>query len=62
MKKLVDFLSDDVRQHGGSASEIINLHGHLMQVTVCQVPWGLLVLKQEVTMLEAIGWWFAPPE
>lgn len=58
---MIEFLSNDVRQFGGSASEIINLHGHLMQVTVCQVPWGLLILKQEVTRLEAIAWWLAPP-
>lgn len=53
--RVVDFLTKDVMKHGGSASETINMHNHLWDITVCQVPWGTLVLKQEITQLEALA-------
>lgn len=51
--KLVDFLTKDVLEHGGSATEVVDIHGHLWEITVCKVPGGTLLLKQEVTKLEA---------
>jgi hypothetical protein len=51
--QLVKFLTDDVIKHGGSASETVDMHGQLWEITVCKVPWGTLLLKQEVSKLEA---------
>lgn len=53
--KLVAFLTQDVLQHGGSASETVDMHGHLWEITVCKVPWGTLLLKRETTQLEALA-------
>ena len=58
--RLVKFLTDDVMQHGGSASETVDMHGHLLEITVCKVPWGTLLLKQETTKLEAIAKLLSP--
>lgn len=54
--RLVAFLTEDVLRSGGSAGEIVNMHGKLMQVTVCKVPWGTLLLRDEMTYLEALRW------
>jgi hypothetical protein len=51
--KLVSLLTQDVLAHGGSASETVDMHGHLWEMTVCQVPWGTLLLKREVSHFEA---------
>lgn len=56
-KKLIKFLTDDVIANGGSAGEIINMHGTLVHVTVCAVPWGTLLIHKEVSRLEALVWW-----
>ena len=66
-KKTVDFLTDDVKKHGGSASEIINMHGTLVHLTVCEnkglnskleiVAWEPILIHKEVTSFEAWAWW-----
>jgi len=53
LQKVIDFLTQDVLQHGGSASETINMHDHIWDIMVCQVPWGILVVKEEITAFEA---------
>lgn len=50
---LVSFLIKDVLKHGGTATEIVDMHGHIMQLTVCAVPWGTLLIEKEVTRFEA---------
>ena len=55
LNKVIDFLTSDVQVHGGSASEFVNMHGNLWDITVCQVPWGTLLLKQPITKLEALA-------
>lgn len=60
--KVVEFLRQDVKSGGGSASEVINTHGTLRQLTVCQVPWGTLLINQEVSRLEAMAWFMQEPE
>lgn len=63
LRRVIELLSEDVRQNGGSATEIVNLHGDsLMQITICQVPLGIIVVKKEVSRLEALAWWWAPVE
>lgn len=57
LTKIVKFLTDDVIVHGGSASETINMHGELWEITVCKVPWGTLLLKRPTTELEAALAW-----
>jgi GTPase involved in cell partitioning and DNA repair len=61
-KKLVKFLTDDVEANGGSASEIVNMHGTLVHVTVCKVPGGTCLIHKEITKLEAIAWWMQDPD
>jgi adenine/guanine phosphoribosyltransferase-like PRPP-binding protein len=61
-KKTVAFLTDDVIRNGGSASEIVNMHGTLVQITVCKVPWGTLLMRSDVSRLEAIAWLNQDPE
>lgn len=55
-KKLVAFLTADVLKHGGSAGEILDMHGTLVHLTVCKAPWGVIVIHQEVSQLEALAW------
>lgn len=55
VKKTIDFLTADVIKHGGSATEIVDMHGNLMQITICKVPWGALVIKKEISKFEAWG-------
>lgn len=55
-KKVVAFLSDDVVKSGGSAGEVVDVHGKLIHATVCKVPWGTLLINREVSRLEAITW------
>jgi len=50
------FLTKDVIANGGSASEVIDMHGILVHVTVCKVPWGTLLIHKEVSRLEALAW------
>ncbi len=47
-------LKDDVKQHGGSASQIVESYGTLYDVTVCKVPWGFLVIKKPLDRVEAM--------
>lgn len=54
--KTVNFLTKDVIANGGSASEVIDMHGKLVHVMVCKVPWGTLLIHKEVSRLEAIAW------
>ena len=58
MAKLVAFLKDDVRQHGGSAGETINMHGCLWDVTISASPWGLITIRKPVSKLESMSMWF----
>jgi hypothetical protein len=58
-QKVIDFLRSDVLQHGGSASETIDIWGQLWVITICKVPWGTLLLKRQVSKLEAIAELFA---
>lgn len=60
--KLVEFLTKDVEKHGGSASEVVDMHGHLWIITVCKVPGGTLLFKREASKLEAIAFFFAPED
>ncbi len=62
LKKLVDFLKDDVVRNGGSASEVVDTHGTLRLMQVCAVPWGTIVVNREVTKLEALAWWLMSME
>jgi hypothetical protein len=61
LQKVIDFLKDDVRKFGGSAGETINLHGNLLSLTVAQAPWGLIVIKKEVTLFESWAEWITTP-
>lgn len=53
---VVKLLTDDVRENGGTASEIINRHGQLVLLTVCAVPWGTILINEEISALEALAW------
>jgi hypothetical protein len=53
LSKVIVFLTDDVKLHGGSASEIINMHGQLYDITISDSPWGLITIKEPITYLEA---------
>lgn len=53
---LVSFLKEDVILHGGSASEIVDMHGTLRLIMICTVPWGTLLLNQEIDYLQALLW------
>jgi len=52
------FLKADVSKHGGSASEVIDMHGTLRDITVTCSPWGPIVINREVDRLEAIALFF----
>jgi hypothetical protein len=54
--KLVSFLTSDVERSGGSAGEVVDMHGMLVLVQVCKVPSGTLLLRREVSKLEALAW------
>lgn len=58
LTKLIAFLTDDVKKHGGSASETIDMHGQLWDITVSSAPWGIIVIKTEIDRLEALAIWF----
>lgn len=58
MAKLVAFLKDDVRKDGGSAGEVINMHGRLWDITVSSSPWGLITIRKPVDKLESMSFWF----
>ncbi len=60
-RKTVDFLRADVIKHGGSAAEIINMHGHLVMLSMCAVPWGTILIHKEMTQFEAWAWWTTTP-
>ena len=61
-KKTVEFLTSDVIAHGGSASEIIDMHGQLVQLSVCAVPGGTLLINKPITEFEAWVWWIQDVE
>jgi hypothetical protein len=71
-KKIVEFLKQDVVANGGSATEIINMHGQLVHLMVCEhrglnskleiVPWGTIVFHKEITEFEAWAWWIQDVE
>jgi hypothetical protein len=54
-QRLLDFLKADVQKHGGSASEVVDMHGTLRDITVSDSPWGLVVINEETTQLEALA-------
>lgn len=54
LKKVIEFLKADVRRHGGTASETHDIHGHLWDTTVSCSSWGPIVIRREVTRLEAL--------
>ena len=54
LKKVIEFLKDDVKRHGGTASETHDIHGHLWDTTVSCSKWGPIVIRKEVTRLEAL--------
>jgi hypothetical protein len=56
-KKTVDFLTQDVIKHGGSATEIVDMFGALRQLTVCAVPWGTLLINKPISNFEAWVFW-----
>lgn len=58
----IDFLKADVMLNGGTASEIISLHGALEDIAVSRVPGGLIVIRKPVSRLEALGIVFASME
>lgn len=61
-QQIVEFLKNDALVNGGSASEIINMHGALVELTVCKVPWGTLIINKPVSRLEALAWGFQDVE
>lgn len=60
--KTVNFLTNDVVRHGGSATEVIDVHNKLIQLTVSTMVdlkgdnVGTVVIKKEVSHLEALAW------
>jgi hypothetical protein len=62
VQKTIDFLIQDVKEHQGSASETIETFGHLWDITVSHSPWGPIVIKREVSILEALFNVFDPEE
>ena len=54
LQKIVDFLAKDVEAHGGCASEIVETHASLMDITVSCSPWGLIIIKKPVSHFEAV--------
>lgn len=53
--KLMTFLTEDVKKHGGSASETIDMHGVLRDIIVASTPWGIVRINRETTKLDAIA-------
>lgn len=53
-KKFLEFLKQDVIANGGSASETVNMHGQLWDITFSHSPWGPILIRKEVTRLEAL--------
>lgn len=60
--KLKKLLVSDVLANGGSAGEIVDMHGQLVELTVCAVPWGTITIHKPVSKLEALAWWLADVE
>jgi len=56
-QKTVDFLTNDVIKHGGSASEIVDMFGQLRQLTVSSVPWGTILINKPISNFEAWIFW-----
>lgn len=63
--KTVNFLTNDVLRHGGSAGEIVDVHNKLMLLTVSSMQAldgvnptnaGTVVINKEVSYLEALVW------
>jgi hypothetical protein len=61
-QKTVTFLTQDVIKHGGSAAEIIDMHGQLTLLNVCCVPWGTILINKSITKFEAWCWWIQDVE
>jgi len=61
-RKTITFLTEDVKANGGSAGEIVNMHGTLVRITICAVPWGTILIREDVTKLEALAWWWSDIE
>ena len=57
LTKLIDFLKEDVKTNGGSASEVIDMWDNLYEISVSQSPWGLIVIKKPTTAFEAWAAW-----
>lgn len=58
-EKLLAFLKEDVIKNGGTASETIDMHGHLWDITFSHSPWGPILIRKEVSYLEALALLFA---
>jgi len=55
MEQLIEVLKKDVILHGGNASEIVNVHGQLTDITISSSPWGEITIIKPVSRLEAIA-------
>jgi hypothetical protein len=53
LQKTIDFLIADVKTHGGSASQSIKIFDVLWDVTVSSSPWGPIVIKEQITEMDA---------
>lgn len=60
--RFVAFLTEDVVRSGGSAGEVIDMHGTLWRVTVCAVPGGTCLMQETITRIEAIAWLMSDEE
>lgn len=58
-QRLVNFLTQDVLKHGGSASEVIDMHGQLKLISVCAVPGGTCLINKPLSKFEAWAWWIS---
>ncbi len=57
LTKLINFLREDVKANGGSASEVVDVWDNLVEVSVSSSPWGLIVIKKPTTTFEAWAAW-----
>lgn len=55
MKETISFLKHDVINNGGAASEVVNSFDKLIDLTVSNSPWGPILIKREVSYLEALA-------
>jgi hypothetical protein len=51
--KTGSFLKSDVVSNGGSASEIINMHEQLVELTILSSPWGAILINKPISSFEA---------